>query len=178
MRKKWTDKEEQVIIDHYAALDIEELVKLLPGRSKTQIYAKAGRMGFRKENETPIYDLGGIADQNFEEAPHHLNETGKRYWYSYLKELNGVNFTEYSKLADLCMWEQKKEDTLTKSQDQDDVIEYKDETGKVKHTQPSTYFSNLKAIQYEINQLRDKIFKEVNTQKKTETQPTVAKKNW
>lgn len=176
MRKKWTEAEEQLITEHYAVLAIDELAKLLPGRSKPQIYAKAGRMGLRKEAETPIYEL--ISDQNYQEAPAHLDHNGKRYWYSYLKELNDVNFTEYSKLADLCMWEQKKEATLEKSRNLDDVIEYKDEKGKVKHTQPSTYFSNLKAIQYEINQLRDKIFKEVNTSKKPQHQAGPAKKNW
>lgn len=177
----WTDKEEELINQHYTRKHISEVEKLLPGRTRQQIYAKAYRMGYRKEetDTAEVYQLN-ISERNFRDAPPHLNVNGRYFWYSYLEQLNDIEFTDYSKLSDLCVWEQKKMQTLEKMKDNEDVIEYRDETGRVKHTQPSSYFTNLKTIQGEINKLREMIFKEADSKKKTQPDavPALTKKGW
>lgn len=47
-RRFWTSKEEQVLKENYEAQGVEGCITLLPGRSASSIYNRAGQLGLRK----------------------------------------------------------------------------------------------------------------------------------
>jgi len=50
MAELWTEKEEKLLKDNYSKLDIDNLLMLLPNRSKKSISAKAKKLKLRKSN--------------------------------------------------------------------------------------------------------------------------------
>ena len=53
---KWTKSEDEIIIDNYQLLSDEELVELLPGRTKNSIYARRRKLGLHKTSKKYTYD--------------------------------------------------------------------------------------------------------------------------
>lgn len=53
---KWTESEDEIIINNYQLLSDEELVELLPGRTKNSIYARRRKLGLNKTSKKYTYD--------------------------------------------------------------------------------------------------------------------------
>jgi hypothetical protein len=157
MAKLWSNKETNLLIKRYKELPIDELLKKIPGRTKSQVYAKAHALGLKKK--TPITRMPPIAKTCFRTPPEVLDDHGKQYWNHYVEQIDSMDYVMYALLADLCYWEQRKVEARNNLEDQNDVIVYKNKDGSTKHTQTSAYFTILKSIQAEINTLRNRIFK-------------------
>lgn len=95
------------------------------------------------------------------EYPTRLNEKGQKYWDIYYEYLKDGNAVQLEILADLCYWEQKKEQAIEDLEKIGrDFIAYLDAEKKPKHTQPVAPMNNLKTAQKNINTLREKLFDE------------------
>lgn len=175
---RWTAKETRFLSDNYRKLNIEKLMKGLPKRTKKQVYAKAKYMGLSKAVNLTTLPINEQA-LNFKRPPDILNDHGKRFWHMYCTELGELDFAQYTKLADLCYWEQRKVDAQIKLDKNGETQEYKNADGSVKHAQTSPYLTNLKNIQSEINTIRDKLFANVKKsakESKPEQNPKIFKK--
>jgi phage terminase small subunit len=93
-------------------------------------------------------------------APRHLDDVAQSYWRDYSRALiaSGMLFeADLKTLEDLCFWEGLKHRGRDELPGGTLYMEYKDEEGNTSHTQPHAAFSNLKAIQGTILQLRSKL---------------------
>jgi hypothetical protein len=169
--KFWTEKEITTLKQHYADTPVIELLKLLPGRTKRQIYLKANRMGLLKDPDQGNQDFNYIKK---------LNETGRMYWNNYMKEL-GDRFVDKVMLEDLCYWEQKKEKARKEVEECGEIFTYKTKEGKIKHKQQSAEMMNLRNIQTEITRLREKLYAAAalkQAEKKEDEFPKLSKVEW
>jgi hypothetical protein len=157
MAKPWSNKETNLLIKRYKELPIGELLKKIPGRTKSQIYAKAHALGLKKK--TPLTRMPPIAKTCFRTPPDVLNENGKIFWNQYLEEIDTMTFVIHTLLTDLCYWEQRKVEARDNLEKGRDVVVYRNPDKSVKHVQTSAFFSNLRSIQSEVNTLRNRIFK-------------------
>ena len=48
-KQKWTKGEEQILIDNYSKVSIDNICKMMPNRNKQSIIAKACKMGLKNE---------------------------------------------------------------------------------------------------------------------------------
>ena len=78
-KKRWTSDELQVLKKHYIGNSIEEVLKLLPGRSKDAIQWKASQLGLlirdgkqRKANKKIFVN---VTAQHFEKLGHSRNHS-------------------------------------------------------------------------------------------------------
>lgn len=60
-KQKWTKEEEQILIDNYSKMSVDDICKMMPNRNKQNIVTKASKMGLKNEiffwNEDEIQTL-------------------------------------------------------------------------------------------------------------------------
>jgi len=91
-------------------------------------------------------------------APKRLTKVGQKYWRVYIRQIKQTPVNLLI-LEDLCYWEERKEEAKKELKKAGtDILIYRDDLGKIRHTQPLAMIYILKTAQDKINSLREKLF--------------------